>query len=75
MSTPPNAPRIPCIPLPNVYTPTSTVSHLQGTQNGLPTPPGRNIPQIALAAPRPTPAGTAIPPNAPRIRAIPLPDL
>ncbi|KIJ26944.1 hypothetical protein M422DRAFT_271906 [Sphaerobolus stellatus SS14] len=72
---PPNAPRIRCIPLPDLYVPTPTIYAQPGPQNTPLSPLGLSIPRNAPAAPLPIPAVTAIPPNAPRMRPIPLPDV
>ncbi|KIJ52679.1 hypothetical protein M422DRAFT_243456 [Sphaerobolus stellatus SS14] len=75
MYTPPNAPRLCCIPLPDACTLTGAASGTQGPHNPLLTPLRRAISRYAPAAPRPAPAVTATPPNAPRMRTIPLPDV
>ncbi|KIJ52678.1 hypothetical protein M422DRAFT_243455 [Sphaerobolus stellatus SS14] len=75
MSTAPNAPRIRCIPLPDVYPPTHAPSGQQVPQNALLSPPRRSVPRNAPVAPRPAPTPIALPPNAPRMRPIPLPDV
>ncbi|KIJ52686.1 hypothetical protein M422DRAFT_243464 [Sphaerobolus stellatus SS14] len=76
MSTPPNAPRIRCVPLPEVRTPSSNAVTARPVSRNIPlSPPTRYIPRNASAAPRPAPASTPRPPNAPRMRPTPLPDV
>ncbi|KIJ52680.1 hypothetical protein M422DRAFT_776282 [Sphaerobolus stellatus SS14] len=70
MSTPPNAPRIRCVPLPEVRTPSLNAV----TARPVSQTPTRYIPRNVSAAPRPAPASTPRPPNAPRMRPTPLPD-
>ncbi|KIJ52684.1 hypothetical protein M422DRAFT_243462 [Sphaerobolus stellatus SS14] len=69
---PPNAPRIRPF-----YCRTSARRLRQPgcNKNGMPTPGGRAIPRNALVVPRQVTAGTTRPPNAPRMRPIPLPDV
>ncbi|KIJ26958.1 hypothetical protein M422DRAFT_271920 [Sphaerobolus stellatus SS14] len=71
----PNAPRIYPILLPEVDVPPVGPRTQQGPHNALPSPRGGFIPHNDPAPQqRPLP-GTATPPNAPRMRTIPLPDV
>ncbi|KIJ26955.1 hypothetical protein M422DRAFT_271918 [Sphaerobolus stellatus SS14] len=71
----PNAPRIYPILLPEVDVPPAGARTQQGPHNALPTPRGDFIRHNDPAPQqRPLPE-TATPPNAPRMRTIPLPDV
>ncbi|KIJ52694.1 hypothetical protein M422DRAFT_243474 [Sphaerobolus stellatus SS14] len=71
----PNAPRIYPILLPEVDMPSVGARAQQGPQNVLPTPRDGFIPLNAPAPQQQPLPGRAIPPNAPRMSTIPLPDV